>query len=135
MEKLEKFSRIFKITLLRWLFEKYSKKCDFGKNCKGISLEKMKIFFLVRFSCKIEGDFEFFYKRFPCKKNYVEEIFKEISLENWSWGKNFIGDFFYNWDRNRVLSDPRYRPPTPVLVKVKVKWSEVKKWSDPLLVL
>ena len=39
------------------IFEKYSKKCDFGKKSKGISLEKMKIFFLVRFSRKIEGDF------------------------------------------------------------------------------
>ena len=58
--------------------------------------------------------------RFPWEKKLNEEIFKGISLENWSWGKNFKRDFFYNWDRNRVLSDPRYRPPTPVLVK----WSE-----------
>ena len=52
-----KISRIFKNTLLESVFEKYSKKCDFGKKSKGISLEKMKIFFLVRFSRKIEGDF------------------------------------------------------------------------------
>jgi len=57
LDKLEKFSRIFKNTLLERVFEKYSKKCDFGKKSKGISLEKMKIFFLVRFSRKIEGDF------------------------------------------------------------------------------
>ena len=25
------------------VFDKFSQKCDFGKNCKGISLEKMKI--------------------------------------------------------------------------------------------
>ena len=31
MDKLEKFSRIFKNTLLERVFEKYSKKCDFGK--------------------------------------------------------------------------------------------------------
>ena len=49
--------RIFKNTLLERVFEKYSQKCDFGKKSKGIFLEKMKIFFLVRFSSKIEGDF------------------------------------------------------------------------------
>ena len=38
-------------------FEKYSLKCDFGKILQEISLEKMKKIFLVRFSCKIEGDF------------------------------------------------------------------------------
>ena len=54
----------------------------------------MKKNFYWRFSRKIEGEFWIFYKRFPCKKNYMEEIFKEISLENWSWGKNFKGDFF-----------------------------------------
>ena len=50
----------------------------------------------------------------------MEEFFKGISMENWSRGKNFKGDFFYKWDRNRVLSDPRYRP-TPVLVMMKLK--------------
>ena len=43
----------------------------------------------------------------------MEEIFKGISLENWSWGKNFKGDFFYNWLRMKV--------------KVKVK-SEKSEW-------
>ena len=38
--------------------------------------------FLGRFSRKIEGDFKIFYKRFPCRKNYMEEFFKGISLEN-----------------------------------------------------
>jgi len=54
---LEKFSRIFKNTLLERVFEKYSKKCDFGKKSKGISLEKMKKKFYWRFSRKIEGEF------------------------------------------------------------------------------
>ena len=49
--------KFFQNYKLENIFEKYSQKCDFGKNCKGISLEKMKIFFLVRFSRKIEGDF------------------------------------------------------------------------------
>ena len=83
----------------------------------------MKKIFYWRFSRKIEGEFWIFYKRFPWKKNWMEEIFKGISLENWRWGKNFKGDFFYNWDRNRVLSDPRYRP-----CEVKVKW--VSEWSE-----
>ena len=39
----------------------------------------------------------------------MEEIFKEISFEN----------FGFSGDRHRVLSRPRYRPPTPVLVEVK----------------
>jgi len=56
LDKLEKFSRIFKNTLLERVFEKYSKKCDFGKKSKEISLEKMKKIFLVRFSRKIEGE-------------------------------------------------------------------------------
>ena len=43
---------------------------------------KMKNFFLERFSCIIEGDFSIFYKRFPWKKNYMEDIFKGISLIN-----------------------------------------------------
>ena len=42
------------------------------------------------------------------------------------WGFSFkMGFLLRDW--NRVLSDPRYRPPTPVLMKVK--WSEVK-WSE-----
>ena len=38
-----------------------------------------------RFSRKIEGEFWIFYKRFPWEKNWMEEIFKGISLKNWSW--------------------------------------------------
>merc|ERR1712155_93788 len=60
LEKLEKFSRIFKNTLVERVFEKYSLKCDFGKILQEISLYKMKKIFLVRFSCKIEGDLQFF---------------------------------------------------------------------------
>ena len=39
----------------------------------------------------------------------------------------FKGDFFYNWDRNRVLSDPRYRPFTPVLVDSEVRGTTLQK--------
>ena len=66
---------------------------------------------------------------------------------------HFIGNFFYNpraslaraaFKRDflynhclegisfKTFFDPRYRPPTPVLVKVKkwkVKWSEIHFWS------
>ena len=41
--------------------------------------------FYWRFSRKIEGEFWIFYKRFPWEKNWMEEIFKGISLKNWSW--------------------------------------------------
>ena len=51
------FREFSKNTLLERVFEKYSLKCDFGKNLQEISLKKMKIFFLERFSRKIEGDF------------------------------------------------------------------------------
>ena len=37
------------------------------------------------------------------------------------------GTFFHR-DRNRVLSHPRYRPPTPVLVKWK--WKVKSEWSS-----
>ena len=45
----------------------------------------MKKNFYWRFSRKIEGEFWIFYKRFPWEKNWMEEIFKGISLKNWSW--------------------------------------------------
>ena len=45
----------------------------------------MKKKFYWRFSRKIEGEFWIFYKRFPWEKNWMEEIFKRISLKNWSW--------------------------------------------------
>ena len=45
----------------------------------------MKKIFYWRFSRKIEGEFWIFYKRFPWEKNWMEEIFKRISLKNWSW--------------------------------------------------
>ena len=45
----------------------------------------MKKIFYWRFSRKIEGEFWIFYKRFPWEKNWMEEIFKGISLKNWSW--------------------------------------------------
>ena len=58
----------------------------------------MKKIFYWRFSRKIEGEFWIFYKRFPWEKNEMEEIFKGISMENWSWGKKIKKDFPLNSD-------------------------------------
>ena len=44
----------------------------------------MRKIFYWRFSRKIEGEFWIFDKRFPWEKNEMEEIFKGISLKNWS---------------------------------------------------
>ena len=51
---------------------------------------------------------------------------QEISLEIFLFRKNFKWAFFYR-DRNRVLSDPRYRPPTPVLVDSEVRGTTLQK--------
>ena len=80
----------------------------------------MKKIFYWRFSRKIEGEFWIFYKRFPWKKNWMEEIFKGISLKNWSW--------IHTRASLKTFFDPRYRPPTPVLM-MKVKWSE-SEWMS-----
>ena len=105
---------------------------------KGISHIKLKVHFFNRdFSFKFEGVFNFLVNLFLL----VRFIFKEISLvkmkavsflcENWE--KSILREFlwkgtFFHWDRSRVLSHPRYRPPSPVLMESEseVKWSE--KW-------
>ena len=63
MDKLEKFSRIFKITLLRWLFSKMVSNLWFLKNLQGIFHIKLKAIFFDgisfenwrRFQKKIKG--------------------------------------------------------------------------------
>ena len=101
----------------------------------------MKKIFYWRFSRKIEGEFWIFYKRFPWEKNWMEEIFKGISLKNWSWIHtraslaravfSFKTFFDCEW-RSHLLSPTtstawNKKRAKRVLVKVKVKWSEVKK--------
>ena len=72
MDKLEKFSRIFKITLLRWLFSKMVSNLWFLKNLQGIFHIKLKAIFFNgisfenwrRFQKKIKGiSFVKFYPR------------------------------------------------------------------------
>ena len=101
MDKLEKFSRIFKITLLRWLFSKMVSNLWFLKNLQGIFHIKLKAIF-----------------------------FNGISFENWRrFQKKFKGISFVKMKKffihtraslaravlSRVLSHPRYRPLLSVL--------------------
>ena len=104
----------------------------------------MKKIFYWRFSRKIEGEFWIFYKRFPWEKNWMEEILKGISLKNWSWIHTraslaravFFFKTFFDCDwRSHLLSPTTSTSWTEkrakrVLVKWKVKWSEVSEWSE-----
>ena len=69
----------------------------------------------------------------------MEEIFKVISFKNWSWVKIFqrislvkihthasLARAVFNF---KTFFDPRYRPPTPVLMD-EVKWKWKWKWSE-----
>ena len=99
----------------------------------------MKKNFYWRFSRKIEGEFWIFYKRFPWEKNWMEEIFKRISLKNWSWIHTraslaravFSFKTFFDCEWRSHLPSPTTstswteKRAKRVLVKVK---SEVKKW-------
>ena len=97
----------------------------------------MKKKFYWRFSRKIEGEFWIFYKRFPWEKNWMEEIFKRISLKNWSWIHtraslaravfSFKTFFDCEW-RSHLPSPTTSTSWTEKRAKrVLVKWSEVKK--------
>ena len=117
MDKLEKFSRIFKITLLRWLFSKMVSNLWF--------FEK----FPRDFRNKIGGDF-----------------FNGISFENWRrFQKKIKGISFVKFYPRASLARaaftlklsliPAIDLLPPCLWKVKSeKWSEVKwsevKWSE-----
>ena len=112
----------------------------------------MKKIFYWRFSRKIEGEFWIFYKRFPWEKNWMEEIFKGISLKNWSWIHtraslaravfSFKTFFDCEW-RSHLLSPTtstswneknrrfwsslaRYEVR---LLQVNCEWSEVSEWK------
>ena len=103
--------------------------------------------FYWRFSRKIEGEFWIFYKRSPWKKNWMEEIFKGISLKNWSWihtraslarAKFSFKTFFDCAWRSHLLSpttstswNENERSEWLWSEKSEVKWSEwVSVWSD-----
>ena len=96
----------------------------------------MKKIFYWRFSRKIEGEFWIFYKRFPWEKNWMEEIFKRISLKNWSWIHTraslaravFSFKTFFDCDwRSHLLSPTTSTSWTEKRAKrVLVKW---KKWK------
>ena len=78
----------------------------------------MKKIFYWRFSRKIEGEFWIFYKRFPCKKNYMEEIFKVISFNNWSWVKIFQRISLLKIHTHASLARAVFN-----FIEWKVKWS------------
>ena len=66
--------------------------------------------FYVDFFCKIEGEFNFlvnFFFDFPCK--FTPALVLHVLY------------------RSRVLSRPRYRPPTPVLVVSEVRGTTLQK--------
>ena len=77
----------------------------------------MKKIFYWRFSRKIEGDFWIFYKRFPWK-NFFDQ----------NWEKSNLREFLIKVGTFKTFFDPRYRPPTPVLMESEVKWSEKSEW-------
>ena len=100
----------------------------------------MKKKFYWRFSRKIEGEFWIFYKRFPWEKNWMEEIFKRISLKNWSWIHTraslaravFSFKTFFDCEWRSHLPSPTtstsWTEKRAKRVLVKVKWSESEKW-------
>ena len=117
MDKLEKFSRIFKNTLVERVFEKMVSNLSilegifeakfqswffFRKNFKGISLIKFTTFLKIKkisrdFFCKIEDNF---FKGISHVKLKVSSIFWGWFLKkNYNrfprkkWGKFFNGDF------------------------------------------
>ena len=109
---MEKFSRIFKNTLLERVFEK-----------------------MVFNLSILEGIFEAEFQRcFFCQKNFQRNFYRKIEGELNFWRKSRkvklkgislkIG---FSGDRNRVLSRPRYRPPTPVLVDSEVRGTTLQK--------
>ena len=66
--------------------------------------------FYVDFFCKIEGEFNFlvnFFFYFPCK--FTPALVLHVLY------------------RSKVLSRPRYRPPTPVLVDSEVRGTTLQK--------
>ena len=109
---------------------------------KGISFVKMKavLFFGQNWEKSILKESllkgTFFHRE--VKWSEVKKKSEKV-IHFWSFNLFFFqicwfllkGTFFHR-ERNRVLSHPRYRPPTPVLMEVKVKVkseSEVKwKW-------
>ena len=96
----------------------------------------MKKKFYWRFSRKIEGEFWIFYKRFPWEKNWMEEIFKRISLKNWSWIHTraslaravFSFKTFFDCEWRSHLPSPTtstsWTEKRAKRVLMKVKWSE-----------
>ena len=104
----------------------------------------MKKIFYWRFSRKIEGEFWIFYKRFPWEKNWMEEIFKGISLKNWSWIHTraslaravFFFKTFFDCDWRSHLLSPTTSTSWNENERSEWLWSEVKwkvkvkKWSE-----
>ena len=134
MDKLEKFSRIFKITMLRWLFEKYSKKCDFGKNCKGISLEKIREFFYKDFHVKLKVISKFFTRDFPGKKIKWKKILKGFLWKIEAEGKTLKGISFIIEIGIECWAIPAIDllPPCLWWSESEVKWSESEWVFGPL---
>ena len=56
----------------------------------------------------------------------MEEIFEGISLKNWSWihTRASLARAVFSF---KTFFDPRYRPPTPVLVDSEVRGTTLQK--------
>ena len=117
-------TRIIKITLLERVFEKIVSNLSI---LEGVFEAKFQgWFFLLRrnfkrdFFCKIEGEFSFLWKWRKVK-------LKGISFKMAFYPRASLARTVFSF---KTFFDPRYRPPTPVLVKVK--WSEKSEihfWS------
>ena len=98
----------------------------------------MKKIFYWRFSRKIEGEFWIFYKRFPWEKNWMEEIFKGISLRNWSWIHTraslaravFSFKTFFDCEWRSHLLSPTTSTSWNENERSEWLWSEKVKWSE-----
>ena len=106
-------SRIFKNTLVERVFEKMVSNLSI---LEGVFEAKFQgWFFLLRrnfkrdFFCKIEGEFSFLWKWRKVK-------LKGISFKMAFYPRASLARTVFSF---KTFFDPRYRPPTPVLVKVK----------------
>ena len=116
--------RIFKITLLERVFEKMVSNLSI---LEGVFEAKFQgWFFLLRrnfkrdFYCKIEGEFNFLWKWRKVK-------LKGISFKMAFYPRASLARTVFSF---KTFFDPRYRPPTPVLVKWKWKWKSEVKWMS-----
>ena len=124
MDKLEKFSRIFKITLLRWLFPKMVSNLWFFENLHGIFHIKLKAIFFngisfenwLRFQKKIKGiSFVKFYPR----ASLARAVFSFKTFSDCEWRSHLPSP---TTSTSWKTETEGFGCEVKVKVKVKVKW-------------